>query len=337
MPYLSIVMPVYGVEKYISTAIESVLSQTFQNWELIIVNDGTKDRSRKIAQEYETKDSRIHIVDKENGGLSDARNVGLLHACGEYIHFFDSDDYISKYYYADCIKNISANTYDVLISGYVVVFHDNQDKEQFRDVRNINNNNIRSLTQKELIDFLEYHFNYAWNKLFRTEFLRNNYLLYKKGLYSIEDAEFMSRVIKYSPRIGLCSSTGYYYVNRERTSLGRCYHREIVDFNASKLEIERTIFIYFIKDYCIVDNLINKKCISIYKFLFKSLLSYSEMTSMPEKFTELNYILNNSTLQITIRKTKDIPLFDKILKTFIIYKIAFAIYIIYKIKGLIIK
>ena len=335
MPYLSIVMPVYGVEKYISTAIESVLSQTFQDWELIIVNDGTKDRSREIAQEYSAKDSRIHIVDKENGGLSDARNLGLQHACGEFIHFFDSDDYINKDYYNDFIKCILTNKKDVYISGYTVIFHDTQEKEQSCIVRNINNKEINNYIYDELIDFLDNYFNYAWNKLFRTEFLRNNNLIYKKGLYSIEDAEFMSRVVKCFPQIGICPSVGYYYVNRERCSLGRCYHREIVDFNATKIEIERTIVSFFIKDNLIVEEFLKRKCLHVYKFLFKSLFSYSKIMSMSEKLLELNYILNNETLLIALRKTNKIPLFDKILRTCIIHKKTFAIYMIYKVKSVI--
>lgn len=87
MPELSVVMPVYGVELYIAKAIESVMKQTFSSWELIVVNDGTKDRSREIAKQYEAGDSRIKVYDKENGGLSDARNFGLKLATGKYIHF----------------------------------------------------------------------------------------------------------------------------------------------------------------------------------------------------------------------------------------------------------
>lgn len=91
---ISIIMPVYGVERYIAQAIRSVQSQTYSNWELIVVNDGTKDRSREIAADFAVADKRIKIVDKENGGLSDARNVGLKHVTGEYVNFFDSDDWL---------------------------------------------------------------------------------------------------------------------------------------------------------------------------------------------------------------------------------------------------
>lgn len=86
-PGISIIMPVYGVEKYLADAIESVLAQSYQDWELLIVNDGSTDNSYTIAKEYELKDVRITVFNKENGGLSDARNYGLQYAKGEYIHF----------------------------------------------------------------------------------------------------------------------------------------------------------------------------------------------------------------------------------------------------------
>lgn len=86
-PLISIVMPAYGVEKFIGEAIESVLSQDYGNWELIVVDDGTKDNSAEIAKFYAVKDSRVRVVSKSNGGLSDARNYGLNFVSGDYVHF----------------------------------------------------------------------------------------------------------------------------------------------------------------------------------------------------------------------------------------------------------
>ena len=91
-PVVSIVMPTYNVEEYIASAIESVLVQSFSDWELLIVDDGSTDNSNAVAQKYSMQDKRIKVLRKENGGLSDARNFGLERACGKYVHFFDSDD-----------------------------------------------------------------------------------------------------------------------------------------------------------------------------------------------------------------------------------------------------
>ncbi len=94
MPAISIIIPVYNVEKYLRRCLDSVLNQTFQDWQAICVNDGSPDNSAAILEEYAEKDSRFVVVTKENGGLSDARNAGMKHATGDYIMYLDSDDFI---------------------------------------------------------------------------------------------------------------------------------------------------------------------------------------------------------------------------------------------------
>lgn len=94
MPTISVVIPVYNVERYLRRCLDSVMQQTFSDWEAVCVNDGSSDGSRAILQEFADRDSRFRIIDKENGGVSDARNVGVANALGEYVIFLDSDDLI---------------------------------------------------------------------------------------------------------------------------------------------------------------------------------------------------------------------------------------------------
>ncbi|WP_302178527.1 glycosyltransferase family 2 protein [Phascolarctobacterium succinatutens] len=95
-PLISVIIPVYGVEKYISQCLESVINQTYKNLEIIVINDGTKDRSAEIAKKYAAKDSRIKVYDFKNGGVSLARNRGVNLANGEYIAYLDSDDWVDN-------------------------------------------------------------------------------------------------------------------------------------------------------------------------------------------------------------------------------------------------
>ncbi len=304
MPYLSVVMPVYGVEKYIATAIESVLSQKFQDWELLIINDGTKDRSREIAHSYEIKDTRIKIIDKENGGLSDARNVGLLYAKGKYVHFFDSDDYIGNDYYLDMVNSISKKELsgepDVIVSGYIVESQDADGKVLSRQSRRKKANFIDEIAKTEILDFVENYFTYAWHKFFKVDFLKANHLFYQKGLYSIEDIEFMKRFVGCKPTVGLCYSDGYYYVNRARVSLGRCYNREIVDFNAKKNSYLKEILSFIIDSPIDVEKNIQKRYISVFGFLFHSLFFYTQPMKKDKYYEEIRYILNCDELYRTI-------------------------------------
>lgn len=116
-PLISVIIPIYGVEKYIAECLESVIAQTYKNLEIIIINDGTKDASADIAKEYAKKDARIKVYDFENGGLSVARNRGLKLAKGEYIAFLDSDDSIEVDTYRYCIECMQKNDLDMVKYG----------------------------------------------------------------------------------------------------------------------------------------------------------------------------------------------------------------------------
>ena len=112
-PLLSVIIPVYGVEKYIAQCLDSVIHQTYRNIEVIVINDGTKDRSAEIAKEYAKKDSRIKVYDFNNGGLSIARNRGIECAKGEYIAFLDSDDWLMQNMYEKLMEKIKEYGADI--------------------------------------------------------------------------------------------------------------------------------------------------------------------------------------------------------------------------------
>ena len=117
MPKISVIVPVYNVEKYLRKCIESILNQTFREFELILVDDGSTDSSGKICDEYALKDSRIKVIHKENGGASSARNAGLDVAKGEYIGFVDSDDWIEMDMYGELYRLIKENNTDISVCG----------------------------------------------------------------------------------------------------------------------------------------------------------------------------------------------------------------------------
>lgn len=117
-PLLSVIIPVYGVEKYISQCLESVINQTYKNIEVIVINDGTKDNSAAIAKEYAKRDCRVKVYDFENGGLSVARNRGLDLANGELIAFLDSDDWIAHDMYEILVNRLIASNADMIKCGF---------------------------------------------------------------------------------------------------------------------------------------------------------------------------------------------------------------------------
>lgn len=164
-PLISVIIPVYGVEKYISQCLESVINQTYKNLEIIVVNDGTKDRSAEIAKEYAAKDSRIKVYDFQNGGLSVARNRGLEIATGDYISYIDSDDWLDTKMYETLLEAAMKNDADMVKCGIIETNGAIEEKITFSDIKIINNEQHKAF---------ENYFNgmlwtLAWNGLYKKE------------------------------------------------------------------------------------------------------------------------------------------------------------------------
>ena len=115
---VSFIIPVYNVQKYLSRCLESVLQQTYHNTEILLINDGSQDNSLAICEDYQKKDNRIQIINKENGGVSSARNTGLRIASGKYITFVDADDYVKEIYIETLITDMQKKG---LILRHVVI------------------------------------------------------------------------------------------------------------------------------------------------------------------------------------------------------------------------
>lgn len=331
-PTISIIMPMYCIENYISNAIESVLQQTYQDWELLVINDGSTDNSRDIAKKYESFDNRIKILDKKNGGLSDARNYGLKYSKGNYIHFFDGDDKISPDYYESLSKLMIHNP-DIIISGYTIDYEHNNKERNHSIIRN-------DFTYKKddacsVFAFIQLYLNYAWNKLFKKEFLSINFLEFEKGLYSIEDAEFISRVLSFSPTIIYSSNIGYHYINRERNSLGRMFNQELIELSARRISHEINSFNYLNKNF--------KNCniyypvINLYKSLFHALFFFTQKKSFQNYLKTIHLITSNKRLSNYLKKSHTSNITNTILRFIIINRFNLIIFLIYKFHYILLK
>ena len=183
-PKVTVSMPIYNVAPYLAKCLESVLNQSYKNFELILVNDGSTDNSPTICEQYASKDKRIKVIHKANGGLSDARNYGIVHAKGEYVSFVDSDDYVStnyiKYLYG-LIEKTGADTSCCILKTVT------SGDEKFVQVEK---EHLRVITGKEACADL-YNGNYAQmvvscGKLYRTSIVRKN--MYPKGRLHEDEA-----------------------------------------------------------------------------------------------------------------------------------------------------
>ncbi len=139
MEKLSIIVPIYNVEKYLPKCLDSIINQTYENIEIILVDDGSEDNCGNVCEEYAKKDKRIIVIHKENGGLSDARNAGIKIATGEIITYLDSDDYVDKDMYENMIKQLKEENGDIVICGTKIDFENGKTK-------------IKVNKQKEILD-----------------------------------------------------------------------------------------------------------------------------------------------------------------------------------------
>ena len=220
---ISIIIPVYKVEKYLEKCIESVLKQTYTNLQIILVDDGSPDNCGKICDEYAKKDPRIEVIHKVNGGLSDARNVGIAKAKGKYIGFVDSDDYIKEDMYEILINLIKEYDADVSICNLYDVI---DGKEYIRN----NENGIQEYSRLEILKEVLLDKNiqsYAWNKLYKKElFDEIKYLIGKK----YEDIGTTFYVFEKCNKIVVTSEPEYYYLKRSDSLVNNVTESTVLDY-----------------------------------------------------------------------------------------------------------
>lgn len=191
-PIISIIVPIYKVEQYLHQCIDSILHQTFSNFELLLIDDGSPDKSGAICDEYALKDSRIRVFHKINGGVSSARNIGLDNAQGEWIYFVDPDDIL----FDDCLEVLFSKTssnYDCINAGYI--------ETDWKTKEPIITKVIETVIdyKKALLDFYKskyFQFNgYLWNRLFRHSVIEKYRLRFHEDIYYKEDGLFLVEFI----------------------------------------------------------------------------------------------------------------------------------------------
>lgn len=193
---VSVIIPIYKVEEYLKQCIDSILSQKYSNIEVILVDDGSPDMCGAICDEYSSKDPRVIVIHKENGGISSARNAGLAIAKGQYIAFVDSDDYVSDLFIYNMVEEIekTADT-NLVISSYYNVYYDDDKKEEIIKKSSCNDENTTYYDSEDIIYNRFGHFRIpfvvAWNKLYRRNLFDN--VRYKEGV--VHEDEFIFRSI----------------------------------------------------------------------------------------------------------------------------------------------
>ena len=212
----SLVMPIYGIEKYLSKSIESVLNQTYNNFELILVDDGSLDECPQICDYYSKKDNRVKVIHKENGGLVSARKIGAQIATGEYIICIDGDDWLETTYLEEFDKISNKYFPDIICCGYVMAFEDKKDNKEclLKEPKGYYNlTAIKKIVYPQLIE--EKNGNYfscsVWAKAYKRELYKKSQLLVNEKIKIAEDHACTKVCIHNANSMYIIDECLYYY------------------------------------------------------------------------------------------------------------------------------
>lgn len=214
---ISVITPVYNVEKYLKKCIDSILDQTFSDFELFIVDDGSSDLSGKIADEYAKMDNRVRVIHKQNGGAPSARNAGIKEATGEFLYFPDSDDWLEPNYLKEMYDLAVKTKAQVVISGYTMEYYENNhsqlytvsEKEQYYSNQQMVRHNIHKYFNNMMMAV-------PWNKLYRTDYIHSHALEFPCVKW--DDLHFNMEVIMDIESIAISSSAGYHFFRSRQGS-----------------------------------------------------------------------------------------------------------------------
>lgn len=236
---VSVIVPIYKVEKYLPRCIESICNQSYSRLEIILINDGSPDKCGEICDEYASKDNRIKVIHKENGGLSDARNTGIKNATGEYIAFIDSDDFIVNTAFEYLVSEATKYNLDIIAANAIVFTTEDIQRQMKKadssDILTGEQFLCRSIESNSYIPCV-------WLNLYSKNLIVSNELFFKEGILH-EDEQWTPRVFLKANRVKFTDFKFYYYVVREDSiTHGKDKSRNGIDTISICYELEKLFY-----------------------------------------------------------------------------------------------
>ena len=243
-PLISVIVPVYKVEKYLDRCVQSIVDQTYRNLEIILVDDGSPDNCPAICDAWAEKDNRIKVIHKENGGLSDARNAGMAITTGEYIAFVDSDDWVDRSF-METLLDLSVRTgADIAECNFI--------KTSGSTEARTTSDAVTVCTTEEALEKhirIEMFKQVVWNKLYRKNVIN---VVFQKGKYH-EDEFWTYQIIANCKKLAHIDRILYFYFQREDSIMGEGYSIKRIDAVEAKLQRNEFIKMYYPNLTCISD------------------------------------------------------------------------------------
>ncbi|WKY46934.1 glycosyltransferase [Eubacteriaceae bacterium ES3] len=297
-PLISIIMPVYNAEKRMRISIDSILAQTYKNFELILVDDGSRDLSPQICDEYSALDPRVKAIHQKNLRVSEARNTGIRNAVGEFISFVDADDILNANAYKEVMEILADYSIDIVMFGMSFDYYKKEvlKKRVIRSVEKSYNINKNELKTYFLTLYDNNYLSPVWNKVIRTKVIKENKISFENEMSLLEDFKFSLDVLDKVERISVLSKPLYeYYHDLEVSTLKR---RPNIDFMRNFQILDQQLR-YFAKKYELDEGVNGKKIngmiIRYYMIAIEKLFSSNENAQY--KFNEMKRIIETKEFQ----------------------------------------
>ena len=255
---ISVIVPVYKVEKYLSRCIDSIISQTYQEWELFLVDDGSPDRSGVICDEYSNKDSRIRVFHKKNGGVSSARNLALEYVCGDWVCFVDADDIIAPNTFELSLQNCEKNDLDII-------------QFSFTRTESFGLNNGVQTSPLVPSEYLQEHkfLVTVWGSLIKSSIIKSNNIQFDTKIKLAEDQMFIFECIMKSKKIQRIGDQLYFYRDNENGAVRNPKLQDCIDsmYALSRFGKENPLVLHYIEGTImyLVNDLIRFRLLSSYR------------------------------------------------------------------------
>jgi len=324
---VSIIVPVYNVEKCINKCVESIINQTYKNTEIILVNDGSKDNSLQICNNLSKKHNNIIVIDKKNGGPSSARNEGIIKSKGEFIMFVDSDDFIEPNMIEIMVETYKKNKTDIISCGYNRQKYKNN---KLKHTKKIINNDILLTTKKDILNFYfpiydNKGFNSIWGKLYLSNILKKNKIFFNEKISMGEDYLFNLAYFQHINKAYIVGKALYNY-RIEYNYATKKYEENL--FNNRMILWEATQKVYK------QNKLELKKLYQLYiKFIYSQICTFNhpncKLTKL-EKNNIIKNIISEKNTKFIIKKIDSLDNIYKILALLLKYEVFFIINLIGK-------
>ena len=260
-PLVSVIVPVYNRGETVGRCLDSILSQTWRNLEIILINDGSTDNTWSVLQRYGQQDERIMLINKPNTGVSDSRNFGMESAHGEYIQFVDSDDWLPENATEEYVRGIRENGSDLVIADYYRIR--GRRILQSGDIKEAGTFTRTEFAEKMMLNAGDFYYGVVWNKLFRRDLIEEHRLSFDQKLAWCEDFLFNLEYLRYAKTITVLKKPLYFYVKTKGSLVNT------MTTPANVIRTKLTLFEYY-KDLYQSLDLYEKNRLKIQLFLIQA-------------------------------------------------------------------